>query len=246
VLKRLTRRDAAWRMDSGQPQKPCIHRRQRRRGCRGRDPPQYLTRRGLWRHGFASLYRSFGTNWYFYKVYHTTIQSMGHMNLKNNTPRMHHITPFWDEKFVNFLERGTAPPQTTPPRRIRRLDSRVFGARPATPNVPVALTPMPVLARRGPYLPRRRGAILGHFRPNRPLQCIANIRRKSAMRPVAVTVDFATSLHPSRARPSIETMQHCPSLIWSEARAASFRSRASCSLRQHSTPQQTSDGSLRR
>jgi len=26
----------------------------------------------LWRHGFASLYRSLGTNWYFYKVYHTT------------------------------------------------------------------------------------------------------------------------------------------------------------------------------
>jgi len=31
------------------------------------------------------------------------------MNLKNNTPRMHHITPFWDEKFLNFLGRGTAP-----------------------------------------------------------------------------------------------------------------------------------------
>jgi len=101
-------------MDSGRPQKPCIHRRQRRRGYRGRDPPQYLTRRGLWRHGFASLYRSFGTNWYFYKVYHTTIQSMGHMNLKNNTPRMHHITPFWDEKFVNFLK-GSPDPTPSPP-----------------------------------------------------------------------------------------------------------------------------------
>ena len=26
----------------------------------------------LWRHGFASLYRLLGTNWYFYKVYYTT------------------------------------------------------------------------------------------------------------------------------------------------------------------------------
>ena len=24
------------------------------------------------------------------------LRSMGHMNVKNNTPRMHHITPFWD------------------------------------------------------------------------------------------------------------------------------------------------------
>ena len=39
------------------------------------------------------------------------------------------------------MGRGTAPPQTPPSRRLRRLDSRVFGARPA--NVPVALTPMP-------------------------------------------------------------------------------------------------------
>ena len=67
------------------------YRRQRHRGCRGRDP-QYLTCRcsfcvdnphniltsvlffpfsGTW-NGFASLYRSLGTNWYFYKVYHTT------------------------------------------------------------------------------------------------------------------------------------------------------------------------------
>ena len=43
------------------------------------------------------------------------VQSMGHMNLKNNTHRMHHITPFSDEKFINFLGRGTAPPQTSPP-----------------------------------------------------------------------------------------------------------------------------------
>ena len=67
------------------------------------------------------------------------LQSTGHMNLKNNIPIMHHITPFRDEKFINFLGRGTAPPQTPPPRRLRRLDSRVFVARPATPDVPVAL-----------------------------------------------------------------------------------------------------------
>jgi len=30
---------------------------------------------------------------------------------------MHHITPFWDEKFINFLGRGTTAPQTSPPRR---------------------------------------------------------------------------------------------------------------------------------
>ena len=56
---------------------------------------------------------------------------MGHRNLKNSTPGMHHITLFWDEKIINILWRGTAPPQTPPP----RLDSRVFGARPATPSM---------------------------------------------------------------------------------------------------------------
>jgi len=38
------------------------------------------------------------------------------------------------EKFINFLGRCTAPPQTPPLRCLRRLDSRVFGARPATPQ----------------------------------------------------------------------------------------------------------------
>jgi len=50
---------------------------------------------------------------------------------------MHHITPFWDEKCINFLGRGTTAPQTSPPRRsysLRRFDSRVFGAQPATPQ----------------------------------------------------------------------------------------------------------------
>jgi len=40
---------------------------------------------------------------------------------------MHHITPFWDEK----LKKNSPDPT---PRRLRRLDFRVFGARPATPQ----------------------------------------------------------------------------------------------------------------
>jgi len=86
----------------------------------------------IWPAGVVLCWRApqyLDTNWYFYKL-----QSMGHMNLINNTTRMHHITPFWDEKFINFLGRGTAPPQTHPlAAYIRRLDSLVFVARPARP-----------------------------------------------------------------------------------------------------------------
>ena len=59
------------------------------------------------------------------------LQSMGHMNLKNNTPRMHHITPFRDEKFINFplAAYGASIPA-----------SLALDLRPS--NVPVALTPM--------------------------------------------------------------------------------------------------------
>jgi len=39
---------------------------------------------------------------------------MGHMNLKNNTPRMHHITPFWDEKIQKFSGKGHSPRDSTP------------------------------------------------------------------------------------------------------------------------------------
>ena len=65
------------------------------------------------------------------------------MNLKNNTHRMHHITLFSDEKFINFLGRGTALPQTPPPSpptapRFSRLRRSTCDP----PNVPVALTPM--------------------------------------------------------------------------------------------------------
>jgi len=42
---------------------------------------------------------------------------------------------------TKFFWEGGQPPL---PRRLRRLDCRVFGARPATPNVPVALTPIPL------------------------------------------------------------------------------------------------------
>ena len=93
------------------------HRCQRRRGRPVLTTPQYL-----------------GTNWYFYKVYHTTtLQSSGHMNLKNNTPRMHHITPF------EIKRKFTLPPRRlyTAPRFSRLRRSTCDPA-----NVPVALTPM--------------------------------------------------------------------------------------------------------
>ena len=74
----------------------CRHRRQRRRGCRCRDP-QYLTCMGR---------PVLTTPQYFDKCFIFSIQryklvikfiiqrqSMGHVNLKDNTPRMHHITP---------------------------------------------------------------------------------------------------------------------------------------------------------
>ena len=133
-------------------------------GCRGRDHPIFCQvfyffpfsgtseyRKSLsfssamcplWRHGFASLYRSLGTNWYFYQVYHTTTIHGTHMNLNNNAPRMHHITPFWDEKFINLLGRGTAPPRTPHLAAYGALilASSALDLRP--PNVPVALTPM--------------------------------------------------------------------------------------------------------
>jgi len=91
---------------------------------------------------------------------------------------MHHITPFWDEKF-KFSRKG-------------RLDSRVFGARPATPNVPVAFTPMNIAEifqlsineknhilclRRIPYGPPKALC----FRPVRPFvrMCVRSLQRHS-------------------------------------------------------------------
>ena len=59
---------------------------------------------------------------------------------------MHHITPFSDEKFINFLGRGTQPlPRPTPLAAYAAsiLASSALDLRPP-PNVPVALTPMSV------------------------------------------------------------------------------------------------------
>jgi len=67
------------------------------------------------------------------------------MNLKNNTPRIHHITPFWEEKFINFLGRGKTPPQTplpSPPTAPWFSRLRRWTCDPPPPNVPVAFTPM--------------------------------------------------------------------------------------------------------
>ena len=58
---------------------------------------------------------------------------MGHVNLKNNTPRMHHITPFWDKKHP---QTPLPCPLTAP--RFSRLRRSTCDPR----NVPVALTPM--------------------------------------------------------------------------------------------------------
>jgi len=74
--------------------------------------------------------------------YRKSLSFSWHMNLKNNTPRMHHITSLWDEKFLNFLGRGTISPQTLPLAAYGAsiLASSALDLRP--PNVPVALTPM--------------------------------------------------------------------------------------------------------
>ena len=60
------------------------HRRQRRTGCRGRDP-QYFDM-CFYFFPSAELLNT-GTSIKFI----IQLQSMGHMNLKNNTPRTHHI-----------------------------------------------------------------------------------------------------------------------------------------------------------
>ena len=59
---------------------------------------------------------------------------------------MHQITLFQDKKSKNFLGKGhsadptpsgegTPPPHTPPPRRLRRLDVRAFGARYSAPRL---------------------------------------------------------------------------------------------------------------
>jgi len=78
-----------------------IHRRQRRRG---RDP-QYLTGRG----------RPVLTTPVFWQVFYFFPSAELLDTASRCRFHLHHITPFWDEKFINFLWRGTAPPQTPPP-----------------------------------------------------------------------------------------------------------------------------------
>ena len=122
-----------------------LHRRQRRRGrdpqyltCGGRPvltTPQYFDKcfslqRNFWipqvsvificnapsvQFLIQQLNKTVFEYWYFYKVYHTTTIHGTHMNLKNNTPRLHHITPFWDEKFINFPQ----TPLPSPPTALR-------------------------------------------------------------------------------------------------------------------------------
>jgi len=105
------------------------HRRQRRRG---RDPPIFDLQ-GSW---------CVDDPQYFDK-YFIFFPSAKLLNTASRCHFQQHLSHHFEiEKFINFLGRGAAPPQTPPLRCLRRLDSRVFGARPATPNVPVALTPM--------------------------------------------------------------------------------------------------------
>jgi len=87
------------------------HRRQRRRGCMGCDAPIF----DLQGSSCVDDPRIFWQMFYFFPFsgtseYCKSLSFSWHMNLQNNTPRMHHITPFWDKKFINFLGRGTAPP----------------------------------------------------------------------------------------------------------------------------------------
>ena len=117
---------------------------QRRMGCRGRDP-QYLTYRGrpvLTTNILTSvLFFSLQRNFWIPQVAVIFICNASSVQFWH--VRMHHITPFWDEKFINFLGRGTAPPQTPPPRHLRRLEfSRLWHSTCDPPNVLVALTPM--------------------------------------------------------------------------------------------------------
>ena len=105
----------------------CGHRRQRRRGCKGRDP---------------QIFDLQTTTQYFDKCF-IFFPSAELLNTASRCHfHLHHITPFWDEKFINFLGRGTASPQTQPLAAYGALilASSALDLRP--PNVPVALTPL--------------------------------------------------------------------------------------------------------
>jgi len=91
--------------------------------------PQYLTCRG--RPVLTTPPPIFSQVFYFFPS----------AELLNTASRchFHHTILRW--KIHKFSGKGHSPSPGPTPRRLRRLDSRVFGARPATPNVPVALTP---------------------------------------------------------------------------------------------------------
>ena len=83
-----------------------LHRRQRRRGRRGRgDPPPNILTSVLF----------FSLQWIFWIPQVAVIFIC-------NAPSVHHITPFWEEKFTNFPGRCTHPSPPTAPRfsRLRR------------------------------------------------------------------------------------------------------------------------------
>jgi len=95
------------------------HRRQRRRGCRGHDPPPIFDLQGSSCVDDPQYFDK--TVFYFFPFSGTSIkfiiqlQSIGHTNVKKNTPRMQHITPFSDEKFVKFSGKGhSRPPDPIP------------------------------------------------------------------------------------------------------------------------------------
>jgi len=113
-------------------------------GAAGVATPQYFTCRGR---PVLTTPPIFWQVFYFFPFsgtseYRKSLSFSWDMNLKNTTPRMHHITPFWNKKFVNFLGRGTAPPQTPHLGAYGAsiLASSALDLRPL--NVPVALTPM--------------------------------------------------------------------------------------------------------
>jgi len=80
---------------------------------------EYRKSLSFWRHGFASLCRSLGTNWYFYKVYHTTT--------------------------IHGTRETTHPECTI----SHHFDSALDLRPPPPGNVPVALTPMTTILTAG-------------------------------------------------------------------------------------------------
>ena len=97
----------------------CGHRRQRRRGCKGRDPQIFdlqTTTQYFEKCFIFSLQRSF----WIPQVAVIFICTISHTILR------------W--KIHKFSGKGHSLSPDPPPRRLRRLDCRVFGARPATPQ----------------------------------------------------------------------------------------------------------------